>query len=454
MWLGVLALSTLILLSVIPALVQVPLVDSAAHKSTSTTMTTSSASSGATTFETAISPQYSYAEDVQQTSEGGYVVGANFCSSTCYIALVAKLDSSGNLQWQKQYQPSGSTTQLYALRLTSDGGYVWAGNLQNSGACSECAFVAKLDSSGGIQWQKSYGSGAQANDIQQTTDGGYVIAGYTPPSLYGIVQAWIAKLDSSGNVQWQKALGSSNSVYGYSMQQTTDGGYVLAGFSGSPPNVLVAKFDSSGNVKWQTLYSISGSQGIGYTVIQTSDGGYMVGGIVNYANALALKLSSSGNVQWAKTYDVSGAISQFDSVRQTSDGGYAFSGYYNTGAAYGSYNSWVVRIDSNGNVQWQKTYGATTQSRQFQKIGLTSDGGFVAAGWTLQFNNQLETYIVKTDSAGNVNNCKDVQSTSAITATASLSSSSARLSISAPTNAAVSGMATASSTSFILTKEC
>ena len=103
----------------------------------------------ATTFEEAISPDYSYAEAVQQTSDGGYVVGATL-SSMSYVALVAKLDSSGNLQWQKQYQSSIGSAALYALNQTSDGGYVWAGYLQHSSTYAEYAIVAKLDSSGDI----------------------------------------------------------------------------------------------------------------------------------------------------------------------------------------------------------------------------------------------------------------------------------------------------------------
>jgi hypothetical protein len=424
-------------------------------------------SSSSTTFEKAIATtQYSYAEDVQQTSDGGYVVGADSCSNTsCYFALVVKLDSNSNLQWQKQYQFPGLSTQLYALRQTSEGGYVWAGDVQNFNSCPECALVVKLDSNGNIQWQHSYSglNEAQANDVQQTTDGGFVIAGYTSPSQSTYppppVQAWIEKLDSSGNLQWQESLGSSNSVYGNSVQQTSDGGYVLAGYSGSPPTILVAKFDSSGNIKWQTLYSApvpTGSIGgqIGYSVIQTSDGGYMVGGEVNTQSALALKLSSGGNVQWANTYTVNGASSQFSSVRQTTDGGYVFAGYYYTGASYGGYNSWIVRTDSAGKVQWQRTYGATTQSREFQKVALTSDGGFVAVGWTLQFSLNNQAYVVRTDSEGNVSSCSDVLSTSGTTANGSVTSSSAHLSISSPTNGGSSGNALASSTSFTLTKEC
>jgi hypothetical protein len=276
------------------------------------------------TFEKAIAtPQSSYAQDVQQTSDGGYVVGANYCSGTCYFALVSKFDSSVNLQWQKQYQLPGFQTQLNATRQTSDGGYVWAGYLPYFNGCPGCAFVAKLDSNGNIQWQNSYRGldVAQANDIHQTTEGGYVIGGNTAPSQFGTQQAWIAKLDSSGNVQWQKALSNSNNAcygaYGNSVQQTTGGGYVLVGYTSVyPSKVLVVKFDSNGNVKWQTRYSSSGGSSAGCSIQQTSDGGYIVGGYnyVSTQNALALKLDSGGKVQWG-TPTVKAGQQQVNSIR-------------------------------------------------------------------------------------------------------------------------------------------
>jgi hypothetical protein len=170
-------------------------------------------------------------------------------------------------------------------------------------------------------------------------------------------------------------------------------------------------------------------------------------------NALALKLSSSGKVQCAKTYEISAATGQFNSAHQTSDGGYAFAGYYYTGGYNGGYRAWLVRTDTNGNIQSQKTYGNATAATQFQKIAPASDGGFIAGGWSLLFNNQLEGYVVKSDSAGNVNNCGDIQSTAAATGSASLGSSSAKLSISMPGNGAVAGEAAASSTSLTLTTE-
>jgi len=413
-----------------------------------------SAADAQTTFEEAISPDYSYAEAVQQTSDGGYVLGATV-SIPAYAALVAKFDSSGNLQWQKQYQSSIGSGALYALNQTSDGGYVWAGYLQDSNTYDEYAIVVKIDSSGNVQWQNTFGVAEYGTDVRQTADGGYIVGGVTPPSAYEIVQGWIAKLDSSGKLQWQKVLGSSQSVMANSVIQTSDGGYALAGLAQA--NVFVAKFDSSGNVKWQTVYTSPSSLGLGYSIVQTSDGGYMVGGYDNDSPflALALKLGSSGNVRWAKTYNISGAASKFFSVRQTSDGGYAFSGQFYTGIGYYyGYNAWTVKTDSSGNVQWQKAYGNPNYAATFQKVGLTSDGGFVSGGWTYEYNNGQEAYIVKTDSGGNVNKCSDVQATTATTASLSEHSSQAQLSISVPAKTPGSGTVSASSSSFTLSREC
>ena len=97
-----------------------------------------------------------------------------------YAALVAKFDSSGNLQWQKQYQSSIGSSALYALNQTSDGGYIWAGYLQDSSTYAEYAIVAKLDSRGDIQWQKTSGIAEYATDVRQTADGGCIVGGVTP----------------------------------------------------------------------------------------------------------------------------------------------------------------------------------------------------------------------------------------------------------------------------------
>ena len=341
------------------------------------------------------------------------------------------------------------------MNQTSDGGYVWAGYVQDSSTYKEYAVVAKLDSGGDLQWQKTFGVAEYATDVRQTTDGGYIVGGVTPASASLIVQGWIAKLDSSGNTQWQKVFGSSQNAMANSIIQTTDGGYALAGLAQA--NVFAAKFDSSGNVKWQTVYTSPSSLGLGYSIVQTSDGGYLVGGYDNDSPflALALKLSSAGKVQWAKTYNISGAASKFFFARQSSDGGYVFSGQFYTGIGYYyGYNGWMVKTDSKGNAQWQKAYGNPNYAATLQQVGLTSDGGFVSAGWTLEFNGQNEAYIVKTDSGGTVNKCNDVQVTTATTATVSETASQAKLTISTPKSVAGAGTISASSSSYTLSIEC
>ena len=118
------------------------------------------------------------------------------------------------------------------------------------------------------------------------------------------------------------------------------------------------------------------------------------------------------------------------------------------------YNAWTVKTDSRGNVSWQKAYGNPDYAATFQTVGLTTDGGFVSGGWTLEFNGQNEAHIVKTDSGGNVNNCSDVQVTTATASTVSEVASPGKLSIRVPASKAESGTVSASSTPFIISTEC
>lgn len=281
-----------------------------------------------------------------------------------------------------------------------------------------------------------------------------MIRRYGPEASLGLVYTFLVPFIASQLIQSNSP--ARNSIHHSLKGRPHDScGYALAGLANA--NVLVAKFDSSGNVKWQNLYASPSALGLGYSIVQTSDGGFTVGGYDNDSPflALALRLSSSGQVKWAKTYNISGAASKFFSVRQTSDGGYALSGQFYTGLGYYyGYNAWMVKTDSGGNAQWQKAYGNPNYAATFQKVGLTSDGGFVSGGWTLEFNGQNEAYIVKTDSGGNVNKCSDFQMTTATVANLSETSSQAKLSISVPTNIAERGTVSASSTSFVLSVEC
>jgi hypothetical protein len=322
-----------------------------------------------------------YAYSIIQSSDGGYVVAGGAPSFESFEAggrynldmYVVKLDSSGNIMWAKTI---GGSDWDYANSIiqSSDGGYVVAGGTESFGSESSGSgedigdiFIVKLDSSGNVQWAKTIGGASEdrANSIIQSSDGGYVVAGWTASFGAGYVDIFIVKLDSSGNVVWTKTIGGSSDDRAYSITQSSDGGYVVAGFTTSfgagKEDMYVVKLDSSGNVVWTK--AIGGSDGDeARSIIRSSDGGYVVAGETGSfgsgGDIFVVKLDSSGNVQWAKTIGRSSwdsASSSASSIIQSSDGGYVIAGgtnilvYYSGGSSYYS-KFYVVKTDSNLNV--------------------------------------------------------------------------------------------------------
>ncbi len=395
----------------------------------------------------------SIAENVVQTSDGGYIVGANCYSSGC--ATLMKLDSNGIIKWQKKY-----STALTVMQQTSDEGSIFAGQNAICKNLSHCTSIVKVDSGGNVQWENDLLYSSQLpstipQDIQQTSDGGYVVTGYAHGST-GNYSSWVAKLDSSGNIQWQKLFVNSNANGATAIRQTSDGGYAVAGYTltNSVYYVLVFKLDSYGNLIWQRTYSTNyGGFATSLQLTLTSDGGYIVGGQVyalNYFPAILLKLDSKGNIQWAKIYAKTGAGTLINSLVQTVDGGYAFAGYiYN-----GENKAWIVKTDSNGNIQWQKTYGTTTASRIFYSINQTNDGGFVAAGATNQFNGDFDSWIVKVDPNGDIASCNDIQTPLVNASSVSVTVASGGLTASKNSFTYAPNPPTAFSGSFTPIKEC
>ena len=318
-----------------------------------------------------------------------------------------KLDSSGNVQWTKTIGRSGHDDGANSIIQSSDGGYVVAGWTLNLGYYD--FYVVKLDSAGNVQWAKTIGGSYDdiANSIIQSSDGGYVVAG-----MYSFGERhsnfYVVKLDSSGNIVWAKTIGGSGSDEAHSIIQSSDGGYVVAGgtssFGAGGYDMYVVKLDSSGNVLWTK--TIGGSDlDAAYSIIQSSDGGYVVAGWTwgfgaGYGDMYVVKLDSSGNVQWAKTIGGSNSDAAY-SIIQSSDGGYVVAGYTKSfGAGYR--DIYVVKLDSAGNVQWAKTIGGSSDD-EASSIIQSSDGSYVVAGYTESFGaGDIDFYVVKMDANGNV----------------------------------------------------
>jgi hypothetical protein len=205
---------------------------------------------------------------------------------------------------------------------------------------------------------------------------------------------------------WSQTYGGSGDDYARSVVQTSDGGYALAGFTDSSGaggfDFYLVKTDSAGNMNWSQTYGGIGDDEA-YSLIQTSDGGYALAGYTGSFGAgfydfYLVKTDSAGNTQWSKTYGGPGDDEAY-SLIQTSDGGYALAGWTDSSGG-GGYRFYLVKTDSSGNMLWNKTYGAAGENEAYSVIQ-TSDGGYALAGYTDSSGaGGFDFYLVKTDSAG------------------------------------------------------
>ena len=330
------------------------------------------------------------------------------------------------IEWQ-MCAGGSNFDQPYSIAVTSDGGFVIAGLAYSTdGDITNPIggvdyWMVKTDSAGNILWEKSYGGNGsdEAFAVEQTMDGGYVIAG-TSTSFDGQVTGhhgtgvqgdyWIVKTDSDGNLQWQKALGGDDWDEAYSVRQTSSGEYVAAGYASWNSGDItgnngyydfwIVKLSTAGNLLWQKPFGGSGEE-IAKSIQLTTDGGYIAAGYTqstdgdvtgNHGNAdfWVVKTDSDGNLQWQKTYGGTGN-EKAEQIQKTSDGGYVLTGVTtskNNGDITGDPSiqglDWVVKIDNAGNIQWQKLYGGNTGPwggpTGATSIYQTVDGGYVFTG--------------------------------------------------------------------------
>jgi hypothetical protein len=220
---------------------------------------------------------------VIQTSDGGYAlagytVPANTANSDFRLV---KTDSAGNQQWSKTFG-GGGIDDAYSVVQASDGGYAIAGWTLPYGGAKGDFLLVKVDSAGNQQWSKTYGGTGDDNPYSmiRTSDGGYAILGSTDSGTNNN-DFLLVKVDSAGNQQWSKTYGGTGGEYGYSLVQTSDGGYVLAGitysYGAGYTDFWLVKTDSSGNELWDKAYGGTDADHP-YSVVQTSDGGYAIAG--------------------------------------------------------------------------------------------------------------------------------------------------------------------------------
>jgi hypothetical protein len=400
---------------------------------------------------------------VLQTSDGGYIVVGDTGSlgADSVDIFLVKTDANGNIIWAKTY---GGIVDEYAHSVlqTSDGGYIVAGETHSFGAGWHDVLLIKTDANGNVIWAKTYGgtSWDVARSVQQTSDGGYIVAGYTDSFGAGGPDFFLIKIDANGNISWAKTYGGTYSDWARSVQQTSDGGYIVAGytlsFGAGYEDIFLIKTDANGNVQWAKTYG--GTSGdLAYSVHQTSDGGYIVAGTTGSFGAggsdiFLIKTDANGNIIWAKTYG--GTYYDYaSSVHQTSDGGYIVAGRTISFGA-GSWNIFLIKTDANGNIIWAKTYGGTDWDYA-SSVHQTSDGGYIVAGYTLSFGAGIwDAFLIKTDANGNIGSCSIVRNVIPTVNTVSPTVTTPSLSVSSVSPTVNSVSLTVTSLTFNVSEPC
>jgi hypothetical protein len=320
--------------------------------------------------------------------------------------LLIKTDGEGNIEWTRTYGGSNSDVG-FCVKPTSDSGFVVCGFFTGAGRSTSDGYIIKTDASGDTVWTGRYGgSGSESfAEITQTADGGYIAAGYKLESDGYNSDIYVVKVDSVGTIMWSREYGNpSFEDHAKSIVQTSDGGYIICGATGgigTGPDVWLIKTDSDGNVEWSRTYGDDGYDG-GFSLDQTSDGGYIIAGfktilIEPYHHDLYLiKTSSDGTVQWERTYGESGS-DRANSVRETSDGGFITTGAMETPVA-GGCDIYAVKTNGNGNMEWFNTIRINDFDMGIC-VRQTADGNFVIAGSTaLDLSHINDAFLLKMSS--------------------------------------------------------
>jgi hypothetical protein len=341
---------------------------------------------------------------IEETSDGGYIVAGatkSFGAGDWDFYLL-KIDTDGDTLWTRAY--GGSALDMGSwVRETLDGGYILAGQTSSFGAGGNDVYVVKTDANGDTLWTSTYGGSAddRAYSVQQTSDGGYIIAGDTESFGAGCSDAYLVKTDSYGDTLWTRTYGGSFDDMGYSVQETSDSGYVLAGatmsFGAGIFDFYLVKTDANGDTLWTRTYGGPGPE-LSERVQQTADGGYILAGSTMSFGAGAfdvylVKTDANGDALWTSTYG--GSANDYGrSARQTSDGGYIIAGDTESfGAGY--LDVYLLKTDSSGDTLWTRTYGGSSEDVAYS-VQQTTDGEYIATGWTMSFGaGGYDVYVLR-----------------------------------------------------------
>ncbi|SVA85895.1 uncharacterized protein METZ01_LOCUS138749, partial [marine metagenome] len=330
---------------------------------------------------------------VRETEDGGYIVGGLTMSygAGLYDVYLIRTDENGDLIWSQSYGGSG-WDEARSIQQTSDGGFITAGRTTSFGPGDSDIYIIKTDAGGDTLWTGTYG-GVDYDDSQwvgEIPGEGYIIAGETFSYGQGGGDIILLKIDLEGDLIWYETYGGPLNEDAQWAQLTSDGGIIITGSTESlgagSDDVFLVKTDPQGEMLWSNTFGGVESD-LSLSVEESSSGGYIIAGQTeSYGNGnddvYLIRVDGDGNLLWEKTFGLVQA-DVASSIVETSDGGFAFAGVLTTDE--GGFDTWVVKTDALGDSLWTQVYrsgpGWDIWDIAFS-IQVTGDGGFIVAGMT------------------------------------------------------------------------
>lgn len=329
------------------------------------------------------------------------------------LVFFSVLTTTGNAQisFSKEYGGPYDEDGRWMEQLP-DSGFILTGMTNTYSNGQADVWLVRTDANGNELWNKSFGGTLYdfGNMVKPTKDGGFIIAGFTGSYGSGGNDGWLIKTNANGITTWSKTFGDSGIQELEAVIQTSDSGYAAIGINYTAGtqyyDMYLVRTNSNGDSLW-TKNIGGGSFEIGNSIQQTADGGFIIGGqTYSYGNLdgdfYMVKTDANGNVQWQKTYANNG-LQEGHYVQIATGGGYVILGDADSlSNGLGDTDIWLIRTDSNGDTLWTQTYGGTKKDGG-KTVENTSDGGFVIAGITRSFNLiNPNFFLVKTNGTGNI----------------------------------------------------
>ena len=356
--------------------------------------------------------------DAQATIDGGAILSiVNFPNgSDNPDVVILKVDSDGQITWQKAFDGSDEDYSS-AILQTSDSSFI---AVITTVSFSDSIWLIKLDADGNMIWQKTYNGGVM-NAIKETSDGGYVLAGASYNTI-SLQDAWVMKLSSDGNIIWQRFYGGSQSDSSRDIHELDAGEFIVTGttrsFGSGATDVWVLKLNADGSPAWQKTFGGSGDERAWASEL-TLDGGLIFAGETDsfgagMMDAWVVKLDSSGNILWQKTFGLSHNDRAWGII-QTQDGAYVLAGTYSIFDNITlQTDGWIWKLNSDGSRVWERGYGGE-ENDELRVLSKTTNGNILAGGFT-NHSNLSDALVIKVNSiSGDIQDCTWIKSVNSLT---------------------------------------